>query len=641
MATILLTNPETEFSIGQTLLRGGTVGKNYDWGIFWIKRAADGGNAEAQAMLGRNFLVGLPKQDLKEAIKYLEMGAKQNEHECTKLLAYAYTYGQGVPQNFDKSIELCKRSLENEREGRELMNLSFLSLILPEKWRDYKRSRECSEELMRLGYTSAWSYWSLGVIYEYGLGIEKDPVKSAAYYERGAQLGDNDCQFALARVVREGKGAKTDPALLRSYLENASRTQVLDAQIMLSLLLATETRDAAKENTYTDLLKRLDKRGFHRYVSRLSAVSPPGKPNNPTHSLQMFLDETFDTDGTKHLVAALMHRYGIGVKPDFQAFMQSLNFACEKELADATTLKGNVLTGMDLGSPNYKEAFALYKNAADKSQVYAEGQLGMLYALGLGVDQSWEQAITWLKKSADRDDPESLYMLAGFYCDGRGVAPDRNKSVALFERAAQQGHEDAMLELGIMCGSSEFPDLQQDSAKAERYFRQAASHGFQEANYYLGTMLASKGRTQAAFDCYKAAADRKHLLSQIQVGRYYMNRDEFDNAQIWFDKAIEQDSITAPRELKLLAVRKSMLVNNPEATSLVVSARKIEKGTVITEGMVKTIKKKLDEDDAQWQNDVLTRTEAVIGATAESELIEGSYITAGDIEFPDPRIVKK
>jgi len=638
LAGMLITNPEIEYQIGQSFIRGDVVPKNQDWGFFWVTRAADGGYADAQALLGRSYLVGLPKQDLKQAIKYLSMGEKANNNECLKLLAYANTYGQGVPQDFGRSIDLSKRSLAIERDGRELMSLSFLHLILPAKYSDYKKSEAYSDELRKLGYTSAWSYWSLGIINEYGLAGKVDHKAAAKSYEQGSLLGDNDSQYALVRAAMEGKFPDIDRKTVRTYLDNSANTQILDAQILLALVLATENRDQTKGKSYADQLKRLEMRGHVSFANRLRTVSPPGPSTNSSQVIKSLLNDNDDPDGSKHLVASMMKRFGIGGKPDFKTSLEKLDWACDKKLPDAMVTKANILTGMDIGAPKYPEAFKLYSDAVEKKHAYAQGQLGMLYALGLGVEHNWDKAVALLSASASTGDPESQYMLAGFYTDGRGVKPDRKKAVELFERAARQGHEDAMLELGIICGSSEFPDLKEDKVKSEFWLRSAVSYGFQEANYYLGTMLAGRGSTEAAFKAFEEAANHGHLLSQIQVGRYYMNQEKFKLAHEWFDKALAQGSLTTPRELQILAVREAILGNNRRAKTLVTAASLIRKGTVINKSMLSSTKNTLEEEENDWQNDILVRPEPAVGATAAKDIEEGTFVSATSIEFPDKKV---
>lgn len=632
----LVTNPEIEYQIAQALIRGEGVPKNHDWGVFWMRRAADGGQADAQAELGRSYLVGLPEQNLAEAARYLMMGEKKNNNECIKLLSYAYSYGQGVPQDYERAIALSKRSNDIERDGREMMNVSFLTLILPAPHRNYRESKKYSEDLARLGYSSAWSYWSLGLIYEYGLGTHRDPAKAAQLYEQGSKLGDNDCQYSFVRMGMEGKLARKDSVLLRKYLDNASVTQVLDAQLLLALVLATENRDSARDRLYADLLEQLGKRGFKDYSARLKFVSGPGQKSDSKAAIRSAKDESADTDGSALLVAAMSKRFGIGGTPDFKGFMETLDRAVAKESADAIAIKANILTGMDAGSPDYGAAAKLYQRAAGKGHVNAQGQLGMLHALGLGVRHDWAQAISLLESSAGAGEPESQFMLAGFYCDGRGVKPNRVKAIELFEQAAVHGHEDAALEAGIICGSNHFPDSKQDVDRAEKWFRAAAGYGLQEANYYLGNMLNNRGRYKPALECYKEAAAQGHLLCQLQLGRYYRNRGEFDLSRKWFEAALKQGSTTAPREMKLLVIRESALNTNRDASSLVVAKKRIERGAIITTEMVARAPNDLkDESEERWHDDIITDLHPILGTVAEQTIDEGSYITTTDVDVPE------
>ncbi len=653
---LLITNPEIEYQIGQVFMRGDGVPKNTDWAFYWLRQAADHGQADAQWLLGRSYLIGVPDQNLPEAVKYLTMGEKQNHNECLKLLSYAYSYGQGVPQDYSKAMELSRRSLKIETDGRELMNMSFLSLILPAPLRNYAKSREYSEKLSKVGFSSAWAYWNLGLVYEYGLDAEKDLAKASQYYEHGARLGDNDCEYALVRMSMEGKVPSqkasaesssvhksiadankqtVSASKIRSYLENAAKTQVLDAQLLLALLLSSESRDHKNDDSYRTLLEQVTRRGFVEYANRLKTVSSPGKSNDPKLAIKQLRDESNDTNGSKHLVAALCKRFGIGGQADFKGFLASLNFGCAQNLADAITLKANILSGMDIDSPNYVEAGKLYLIAAERGQTYAQGQLGMLYALGFGVKHDWPSAISWLEKSASAGDPESQFMLAGFYCDGRGVPPSRKKAIELFESSAKQGHEDAALELGIISGSGEFPDLDQNTGESTRWLKYAASFGFQEANYYMGTTLTNQHKSTEALSYFKAAADNGHLLSQIQLGKLYVGQDNLIDARKCFEAAAQQGNEAASRELKLLAIRSAILGNNREATSLVVAKTKIAKGTTITGDMIESRKSNRGEDDADWRNDILTQSAPVVGTVAAEDIEEGSYISATEIDVPE------
>lgn len=60
---------------------------------------------------------------------------------------------------------------------------------------------------------------------------------------------------------------------------------------------------------------------------------------------------------------------------------------------------------------NYRQAFSLYKKAAEKGHVHAQYILSKLYIGGLGTEVNREQGIYWLLRSADQGYKPALDIL--------------------------------------------------------------------------------------------------------------------------------------------------------------------------------------------------------------------------------------
>jgi TPR repeat protein len=60
---------------------------------------------------------------------------------------------------------------------------------------------------------------------------------------------------------------------------------------------------------------------------------------------------------------------------------------------------------------NFTEAFKYFKFAADKGNLNAQFNLGIMYVNGLGGIQDYSEAIRYLKLAADQGDLESLYRI--------------------------------------------------------------------------------------------------------------------------------------------------------------------------------------------------------------------------------------
>lgn len=67
----------------------------------------------------------------------------------------------------------------------------------------------------------------LGDMLNQGLGTHRQPLSATAWWEKGAYLGDVDCQLALASAYRAGLGVKLDPRQALIWDRVADRKSVV------------------------------------------------------------------------------------------------------------------------------------------------------------------------------------------------------------------------------------------------------------------------------------------------------------------------------------------------------------------------------------------------------------------------------
>ena len=65
----------------------------------------------------------------------------------------------------------------------------------------------------------------------------------------------------------------------------------------------------------------------------------------------------------------------------------------------------------------------------------------------------------------DPDNPELLYWLADFYCQGYGVLENEEKAVALYQQAADMGHARAQTAIGDAHAQCDLPAYQRMQSK--------------------------------------------------------------------------------------------------------------------------------------------------------------------------------
>jgi len=84
-------DPRAAYDLGLRLFRGDGVRQNSYQALQWMRRAAEGGDLEAQKAVGRFYLTGLEEMgpDPREAQKWLRMAASQGDRESEQLLEEA------------------------------------------------------------------------------------------------------------------------------------------------------------------------------------------------------------------------------------------------------------------------------------------------------------------------------------------------------------------------------------------------------------------------------------------------------------------------------------------------------------------------------------------------------------------------
>ncbi len=144
-----------------------------------------------------------------------------------------------------------------------------------------------------------------------------------------------------------------------------------------------------------------------------------------------------------------------------------------------------------LDEGRYEEAMVLLLPVAEKGDAYAQYNLGVLYAQGLGTAVDEEEAVRWYTLAAEQGFSDALTNLGLMYSDGRGVEQDYVRAVELYSAAANAGHGLGQNNLGssYLFGHG----VEQNNDEAMRWFEAAAEQDVAMAQNSLG-MLYCQGR---------------------------------------------------------------------------------------------------------------------------------------------------
>jgi len=118
------------------------------------------------------------------------------------------------------------------------------------------------------------------------------------------------------------------------------------------------------------------------------------------------------------------------------------------------------------------------RSAAEQGDAEAQLELGIW---GVGD----EEAMMWLRKSADQGNTRAYCLLAGRYNNGeRGVPEDKAEAARLYRIAAELGDCEGQWKLGVcyLKGNG----VPQDETEAVKWFRKSAEQDYYWAQYLVG-----------------------------------------------------------------------------------------------------------------------------------------------------------
>ena len=197
---------------------------------------AEDGDEDAMGKVALAFLNGDDdagiRQDAEKAAFWFRKQAEEDDPTGCFNLAILYLKGEGVEQNFGQSLFWMKKAEENfdsDAKGYIPMLEKLSALKAKADKNDTKAIAELASQMMAVGknvgepaeeqfYAKSVALaekadaanepeacWVLALAYEHGRGVRKNAEKALAYYKKGSDLGNLDCQANLGALYIEGK----------------------------------------------------------------------------------------------------------------------------------------------------------------------------------------------------------------------------------------------------------------------------------------------------------------------------------------------------------------------------------------------------------------------------------------------------
>ena len=118
---------------------------------------------------------------------------------------------------------------------------------------------------------------------------------------------------------------------------------------------------------------------------------------------------------------------------------------------------------------NYAEAIRLVSPLAEKGDILAQYNLGVMYANEKSEIHDNKEAAKWFLLAAEQGDTDAQVWLGESYIGGRGVTWDVQKAVDWYRLAGEQGHIVAQVRLGLMYDEGQ--GVTQDHQEAVKWYQ--------------------------------------------------------------------------------------------------------------------------------------------------------------------------
>ncbi len=222
-------SPHAEDVLGNAYARAwGGVPQDYAQAASWYRKAADQGDADAQAKLGSLYYTGhgVP-QDYAQAASWIRKAADQGDADAQAKLAALYLTGHGVPQDYAQAASWTRKAADQGYANAQFnLGLDYANgQGVPQ---NYAQAASWYRKAADQGVASAQT--NLGALYANGHGVPQDYVAAYALFNLAAAQGDSQASSNRNIVAgRMSRRAISEAQDLSRRMQTEGVTKALDA----------------------------------------------------------------------------------------------------------------------------------------------------------------------------------------------------------------------------------------------------------------------------------------------------------------------------------------------------------------------------------------------------------------------------
>lgn len=169
---------------------------------------------------------------------------------------------------------------------------------------------------------------------------------------------------------------------------------------------------------------------------------------------------------------------------------------------------------------NEQQAKKFFENAATNGNPAAQYELAMMYEKGIGCEQSYELAATWMRRACLQKEPRAMVHKAKELISTDDEAAIE-QATALLVEAVQSGNAEAHYEYGLLLTGPN--DTGKTNPEAINHIKTAAEKGWEQAMLFMLFYEQSAGNYKEAYRWAKTLSQMGNHIGTKQMADYYYN----------------------------------------------------------------------------------------------------------------------
>ena len=184
----------------------------------------------------------------------------------------------------------------------------------------------------------------------------------------------------------------------------------------------------------------------------------------------------------------------------------------------------------------------IFKLTEDDMSILAQSayNVGWFYYNGEGIEKNESKGIDYFKKAAECGHSYSAYYLGLLYREGTDLTPQSDEmACAYIEQSALLGYPEGEGLYGDYCQFG--IGMERDSLQSIKWYKKAYQDGYTQTAYPLAWHYANTEEKDSiiAWGTKPECCDSVDI--QYSVGAAFYNKEDYDNAEIWWKKAASQE----------------------------------------------------------------------------------------------------